>query len=111
MGYVTIAASSCHQRYNQHAAFQLIKTTSPHHQQLVALNNVNDIVLNTSYSLLTADLLTQKLDQTMQQIPHDWYQTQHSKRCVTTKTMSLLTSDCSSTNSWLPSRKRIQCNY
>ncbi|KZV25272.1 phytoene synthase 2, chloroplastic-like [Dorcoceras hygrometricum] len=80
MGYVTIAASSCHQRYNQHATFQLIKTTSPHHQQLVARNNLNDIVMNTSYSLLTTDLLTERLDQTMQQIPHDWYQTQHSKR-------------------------------
>ncbi|KZV24508.1 hypothetical protein F511_42389 [Dorcoceras hygrometricum] len=40
--------------------------------------------MNTSYSLLPADLLTQQLDQTMQQTPHDWYQTQHSKRCVTT---------------------------
>ncbi|KZV27948.1 transcription factor LHW-like [Dorcoceras hygrometricum] len=55
MGYVTIAAISCHQRYNQHTAFQLIQTTSPHHQQLVARNNLNDIVMNTSYSLLTAE--------------------------------------------------------
>ncbi|KZV51457.1 hypothetical protein F511_35842 [Dorcoceras hygrometricum] len=63
MRYVTLSASSCHKSYNQYAAFQLIKTTSPHHQRLVAQNNLNDIVMNTSYSLLTADLLTQLLDQ------------------------------------------------
>ncbi|KZV06956.1 hypothetical protein F511_45562 [Dorcoceras hygrometricum] len=60
MGYVPIAASSCHQRYNQHAAFNLSKRP---------------------------DLLTQQLDQTMEQIPHDWYQKQYSKRCVTTVTV------------------------
>ncbi|KZV55510.1 Leucine-rich receptor-like protein kinase family protein [Dorcoceras hygrometricum] len=109
MGYVTIAASSCHKRYNQHAAFQLIKTTSPHHQRLVARNNLNDIVMNTSYSLLSADqhLL-------------------HSKRCVLTsikqhrfspatgsshqQLVTQLQANPSQRNSWLPSRKKTPHN-